>query len=283
MGAEPDLFAAVTRYFSRGVAFVVAFAAGLVPFLVTYLPILQQQGGRKYATAVRYAAHPADIVNVGASNLLWGHAVRALFGVSYAKRSPELAFGLTPVLGSLLALAVVFFGYRVIANRARRTMDVIAFTTAAVGAIMILLPVQAPYGLPWRLVWLWVPGAQAIRAIDRIGVMAVFFGCLSVAFLLRTALTPSPSSRTPRKAWMRVAVVVLAVLALEQLNVAHGNNMDRRQELAQLRAVPAATRRLQSLLRHGSDARGARILRHQHRRDADIEPSWYSDDQRLLG
>ena len=234
------LSAALRRHVGRAVAFVVAFAVGLVPFVAIYLPILAGRGGGwPYSSVLGYAARPEDLVNLGPSNFLWTDALRAFFPDAYTKHSSEVAFGLTPVLLTLLVVALAWFGYRVVTTRARLSSEVVAFTTAAVGVMLLLLPVWTFYGLPWRLVWILVPGAQAIRAIDRIAVLAVFFGCLAVAFLLRAAFTPVLPTRTSRAWRMGVAVVVMAVLLLEQFNIATSNTLDRGQELAQLDAVPS--------------------------------------------
>ena len=214
------LWAALRHHVGRAVAFVVAFAVGLVPFVAIYLPILEGQGGRSYATVLAYAARPSDMVDVGPSNFLWTDALRASLPDTYTKHSQEVAFGLTPVLLTLLVVAVAWFGYRVIATRARRPSEVVAFTTAAVGVMLILLPVRASYGLPWRLVWILVPGSQAIRAIrpDRFAgsVFRLPRGRLPAA---RRVHTPTLPTRTSRAWRMGVAVVVIAVLFIEQFNV----------------------------------------------------------------
>ena len=74
----PQLVTAVRTRWRAVVGVIVGFAVGIVPTLVTYLPVVHQQGARHYKDALYFAAKWNDLINVGTGNFLWGHLFQNL-------------------------------------------------------------------------------------------------------------------------------------------------------------------------------------------------------------
>ncbi len=51
------------------------FCIAIIPFLLVYIPILKQTGGRSFQEDLLYSAEPIDVINIGQGNWMWGHAV----------------------------------------------------------------------------------------------------------------------------------------------------------------------------------------------------------------
>ena len=51
---------------------LLVLAAGTIPFIITYLPVLQANGMHSAATALAVVPRPLDLINVGDGNLLYG-------------------------------------------------------------------------------------------------------------------------------------------------------------------------------------------------------------------
>ena len=234
----------------RILVFAAGGAVGGVPFLVVYLPDLAE-GSRSLGSALSYGAQPRDIVNTGARNYLWGPFTRSLFGSSPRIFNGELGFGLTPVLLLALTAATIHLIRRFRRfRRFRRAADdqefgILPLATAITCWASILLPMKL-FGVIslWVVVWLVVPGAHAIRAIDRMGVIAGLLAPIVVAFaiadLLRRGTVRQRGAVTPRarRTLLLGAAATVLVLTLEQFNIGRNASIERSAELAAVASVP---------------------------------------------
>lgn len=237
----------------RVAVFTLGAAIGGIPFLIVYLPNLGA-GGRSLAVALGYASEPRDIVNTGARNYFWGPLTRSVFGSSPRITNGELGFGLTPVLLVALIAATAYLLQRShFLRRSNRSVDDPAgaapMATAITCWVMILLPMKFFGASLWAVVWLVVPGARAIRAIDRIGVIAGLLAPLVVAFVIADVLRRADQRRgdirqraTGRPGVRRGLVVgsaaIVLLVALEQFNIGKNAGIDRSAELGAVAAVP---------------------------------------------
>ena len=215
------------------------FAVGIVPFLVTYLPVAQESGGRRYADAMRYAGQVTDLWNVGPTNLLWRNVFDGTLGPAPDRLGNiEVDLAVPPLLVlTALALAVAAFAvYRRRADRAT-TPPPLAAVLALTGIVLALLPVKTDAGSAWALVWNLVPGAHAIRAIFRLQIVNQLV--ISLALVAGwTAVRRQWASLSRSTIVPLVAVAAGLLLMVEQVNVGDYSRIDRAANLARLGAVP---------------------------------------------
>jgi hypothetical protein len=217
-------------------AVVGAIGPGVL-FAVTFVPGLHASGGYDVAAARFFAPRLADLVNVGSGNLVWGSSlvVHAVHGKAAAD---ERAYAVTPILllASLVAavLATVREHRDPAPERGRRYS---AAVLAGTGVVLLVLPMLVGGAFLWQAVS-WIPGAEGIRAVDRIAIVAE--GVLVLALVDAVArLLPWLRVRVPRPALVAGAAVLAALLCVEQVNVTDSSQMSRSAQVALLGAVPA--------------------------------------------
>lgn len=224
------------RFRTEALSLVAGGAVGGIPFLLVYLPNFGSS--RSFGVVSGFAAQPRDILNTGARNYFWGPLTRRLFGSSPRISNGELGFGLTPLLLIALSAATTYLVWRFVVDTGNRPAAGTALATAVTCWSAILLPMKV-FGLSlWYFLWLVVPGARAVRAIDRIGVIAGLLAPVVIAFVLadllrRTGLTPAA-----RRRLLAGCAVLTMSLAVEQFNIGRNAGVDRAAEIAALRAVP---------------------------------------------
>ena len=234
--ALPGIAAAWRSAWRSIVCAIAGFALGLVPFLLTYLPVVEQLGVRSYSGSVIYGPKVADFFNVGAGNVLWGHWIRYVFSFpSVTSGGPN--FAVTPLLLATVVAGGAAGAWAVITHRATMTPTLRAtLALCCTAVVLVVLPINTSSGSAWALIW-YLPGADAIRAIDRLEVAANMVMVLALVGLSSEAL----------RRWRRlrglsplriVCVALLCVIALEQVNTMPGSMMRRIPQDAELASVP---------------------------------------------
>ena len=214
----------VTRRWPAVAVTAGAMLVGLVPFALTYLPARPDDPGSTYADVMVYAARARDVLNVGSGNLLWSSAVHHLVsGIDYGMY--EVSYAVTPVLLICAVLGGGWCAWRVRTGRAARPVPArMAAGLAATAVVGELIPMHTRIGTPWALFY-HLPGAGAMRAIDRIGLVA---GLAAVLALVAAATELWAHLASHRQPLLRVAVAgVLAVAVLEQVNTSPTSSVDR--------------------------------------------------------
>ena len=95
---------------SRGrelASFIGGFAIAMVPFLLTYVPVLDEVGGRSFGEVLGLSPSPGDLINVGRHNVVWGWLIHPLLGNAARLDALNRAVAPTPVLLTLTAWAAV--------------------------------------------------------------------------------------------------------------------------------------------------------------------------------
>ncbi len=216
-------------------AAALSFGAGLVPFLITYIPVLDTSGGRDFTEALNLAPRLGDLWNVGPDNLLWSD-VLGTYGPHHAEL--ERALALTPlfVVSTLVGLVVLLAWRRSGADRLRvRT----ALASAVTAVVLVLLVVRVGDHTPWHTVWRLVPGATAIRALGRIELVAALPLVMAWA-VLADCLWGAARRRRGGPRWLLSAAVavVAVVVALEQVTTSGMADLDRSAQRALLEVSP---------------------------------------------
>jgi hypothetical protein len=201
------------------------FAAGIVPFLLLYVPVFLAGHSRDFAEVASNMPEWRDLANVTAENAVWGGFLHRL-GIADPSNRPawevELAF--TP------AVVVTFVaGVVVLAARSRRHPDGADRVFVMLGAaVVVLWLLQMDYlGVrPWRTVWAVVPGAKAVRYTFRSQLVANLLVALVVARVL--------AGMARLRGW---TMLVCAFLLIEQVNLVWPPIMSRRAAFAWIDAV----------------------------------------------
>jgi len=216
----------------------VGFAVGLVPFLITYLPVVHSVGARKYGTAMYFAPAVHDVVNLTTSNRVWGRLLESIWNLP-ANAPYEVSYAVTPLLLATVTLGALLLGWSAWTGRAvlaaRRRFTVALCLTPI---ILAILPIRISGGSAWVLVW-HLPGATAIRAADRLQVVSDL-----VAALALVALASDPWLRgalTRCRPWVRVLAALLLVgVVVEQVSLPTTSPLRRSDQITTLAAVPPA-------------------------------------------
>lgn len=216
---------------------LVVFAVAMIPFAVTYGPMLRQSGGRPYAETLQYAATPSDVINVGSLNRVWG----SVFGEEFNQRRSRFAgnemergwpLGILGifVLGSLGSLR------RLLRSRRRKAEQAVVLSAAAsltAGALWFLsVRIGAHSG--WWLLFKLVPGTSAIRVPVRINFV---LNLILIAVVITTLERWTAKLSGPRG--MVTLTILASLLIAEQWNTVNTHHIDRPAELAWLRRASA--------------------------------------------
>jgi hypothetical protein len=207
------------------------FALGLIPFLLTYLPVRHPTS---YSDAMAYSESLRDLGNVGPGNVFWSHLLGPVLGTRLSIY--EQSYAVTPFV-IVLTLAGAAMAIWLIWSGRRSRCSLAGMTLALAGAAMVLavLPLHSRFGTPWAMVW-HLPGASAMRAIDRIQLITGLLAALALAAAARDASVLLGTWRRP-STWKLGALLLLGVAVVEQLNTSPTSFVNR---VAQVNLVRAA-------------------------------------------
>ncbi len=126
------------------------------------------------------------------------------------------------------------------ATRRLRLTPILRLTLALCGATLILalLPLETKFGSAWVVVW-HIPGATAIRAIDRIEIAGNLVAALALVLLATEALRRWHRLRESLPLRV-VGIALLCLIVVEQVHDTSNSTLRRSTELAMLDAVPPA-------------------------------------------
>ena len=232
LGNPSAALQAVRRFWREGMVFALALGAGLVPFLLLYLPAARTLGGRPFGDIT--LAGPSALVNIGPGNLFWRRLIQ--IGGSH-----ELHYGWPPVTLALFlaSAAYVWWPASALAHASaneRWRLSLARSLSLSVLVVLALLVASNGSAPAWLLVYKMAPGANAIRAPFRGAVAlngALVLACLSGVWLMSKRLARSRfAALAPLLAW--VAVFSIG----EQINMEGMYRNDRVVEEGLLERVP---------------------------------------------
>ncbi|NQU38102.1 MAG: hypothetical protein HQ526_10980 [Actinobacteria bacterium] len=208
------------------------FAIMLVPFALTYLPVLKQGTGRTSDVLNRYALTPGQLLTVGQDNVLWGRILDV----------PKLSDGAGEVTGftptPFLLVTVVCLAIWALLRLSRLSrFGSLGLACVSVGLLLWVIPVRFGESFPGGALIAAMPGGTALRAISRIELMAVALLVTALALLL-IEWAGNRDKPVDRKR-LGIAIAICAVIAAEQVNL----QAQQRLPVARinyLNAVPAA-------------------------------------------
>ncbi len=204
----------------------VAFSAGIIPFLLTYLPAYRAAGPRPYEVVQDQILSVSQIVSPGPANFAWGGMVQDFGSIFQVHVLREIGRGWAPIT-FLCFLAAAFALWR-----GPKTTPAQRFGAAACVTVLLLALAATSLGglQPWRLIHHYVPGAGGIRVPHRLNLVLNLAVVLVLANWFRNLL---------RNKDRRLALTALGfLLIVEQLNWNAFPSYSRQAERAFLGRVP---------------------------------------------
>lgn len=187
----------------RGLLLMPGFGAGMAVGMVPFVALYRDSFGlrRDFSAAHYFSGRPLDLFNIPPGEVMWFDLLhRAGIAGNAARPMAELALGLTPVLAVAGVAALVLV---------RRGAPMVGALLAA-GLLGPLLAIDWGGVEPWKLVFWFVPGGNAVRTPFRIELAAQFFLCLGLGLALSRGIV--------RGGVMRAGLVgLMVVLVTEQI------------------------------------------------------------------
>jgi hypothetical protein len=227
---------AVTAKRHVAIAYAVAFAVGLIPFLKLYLPVLLSGRHRDLAEIISNSPDARDILNVTTGNWMWGEILRWLTITGRPNRPWwEVELGYTPVVFALLLATTLVLVASIRGGRERSGARDRWLLLLALGVLLSWLVQLDYFGFrPWAVIWALVPGAGGVRYTFRSQIVANLFAALVVARGLEGFGAWLRERRLP------VALVagLIGFILVEQVNLTWPATFSRREITAWIDAVP---------------------------------------------
>jgi hypothetical protein len=220
------LATALRRHWRPVLGAVGLTAAGLVPFLLVYLPAVREVGGWPYSQALHGMPEVRSYLLMADGNFVWSRVTEAMLQASAS--APD--WGRRVGIG--LVATLTWLGLSLFAIRARRQSPFLAVAILAVN-LLILLALQFHGHSLWHKVYEFVPGAKAIRDVGRFMIVAALPIAIAIAFAVERAQR-CMGKRVGQHA-MLVALIAFGVF--EQFNSGDGQYYSIRAENERLQLL----------------------------------------------
>jgi hypothetical protein len=227
---------------------VLAFAVGLIPFALIYLPALQLFPGWPFRAYLFYAPFPIDIINVTSANALWGWLVERIVALHHGQPTTAVTPGLT-----VLFLTTLYLSWRSTKPEERKVLPIVlALAGAAVFAASLLTFKIGTVSGFW-LVYHLVPGAKAIRVGSRIFLVVNLWLAFGLGVLLERCIATASARTQGRMALLSGAILLFCVI--EQITLAKPT-LRRGHELQTLANLPSPPTDCRAFLVTGAHVTG---------------------------
>ncbi|MGP0084523.1 MAG: hypothetical protein ACLP0B_12965 [Steroidobacteraceae bacterium] len=231
-----------TRVLGLGLVASLSFLAALSIFAAIYGPVLATGAARGFGDYLTFAPTPIDLVNVGSQNLVWSGLIRGLHLIRDNRLdNGEVSIALTPVVQILVASSAVLAFCQGFwpTNDAGRISRAFVIAGACVCVLFYLLTIKTHNLSLFHVLYALVPGAKAIRVGYRGMVVANLFAVTAIGLTFDRVirLTLQESHRSLRLSKLGAATAVLALAAIEQVNLSQRTILSRNFEHQHLAAV----------------------------------------------
>ena len=220
---------------------IIGLWAGL--FLVTYLPVRQEMGGRPLGVVLKHLPLPWDLFNHSTTNLLWGSVAERIW--AYPE---ELSWGLELGFTPLIFFTVVILSVWILIRGKSEAMEPrLAALTFLAGTLLLIRVDNLTF---WILPFHLLPGSEGIRAAFRFNLalllpaLYVLMVCLERAF---------QENRFPGRILLAGFVIILG---LEQIQLVTNANLSRRERLELAASASTPPHGLEAFYAFGSPWRG---------------------------
>jgi hypothetical protein len=198
--------------------FCFGFVIGLIPFIYTYLPLIVNNVARDFNEIRVYLLFKEDLLNIGGGNFIWGNLLNISSQEVFVHKSTEFMMSPTP----FLTLGTFLLTFVVLKKSHYPFVMLILFLFTY--SLVFFIGTRTP----WSIIFDLVPGANAVRAVGRMGIVTNFL-ILTVAILALVLLNQSSSNL---KLVKFLSTTFLVVSLIEQFNSGLELNIDRRSTQA---------------------------------------------------
>jgi hypothetical protein len=205
---------ALSRLTKEILLFCFGFVIGLIPFIYTYLPLIVNNVARDVNEIMVYLLFKEDLLNIGGGNFIWGNLLNISSQEDFVHKNTEFMMSPTP----LLTLGTFLLTFAVLKKSRYPFVMFILFIFTY--SLVFLIGTHTP----WSIIFELVPGANAVRAIGRMGLVTNFL-ILTVTILALVLLNQSSSNLKLAKF---LSTTFLVVALTEQFNSGLELNIDRR-------------------------------------------------------
>jgi hypothetical protein len=210
-------------------AAAIALFVSLIPFAITYAPLVAANATRGFSLVLEFTPRPRDLLNVSRQNYIWSAILQA---AGFRFGNVEVQMGSPPIVLALF-LGVYLSQLVLLLRHGRRSMSGrrgFMFLLATTALLIFVLIVQVRGVSLWHLVYETVPGASALRALGRY-LIVIDMIIVGVAAWGLNALYLRAAGG-PRHAILLVGFALIsAALVAEQAN-ATPYRLDKRQQLS---------------------------------------------------
>jgi hypothetical protein len=156
------------------------FVVCTLPFLLIYIPKLDQTGGHTYQAALNFSPKLGDLINIGpGASLIWGKSFDLLNNQFPGYfRGGEQIVGFTPDV--LFAITVLLTLYKF--NKSIK-LTTLQLSLIGAGVIILVLPISIHGWSLWWFIYHGVPGAKGVRVIARLWVFLAFPVSIAITLL----------------------------------------------------------------------------------------------------
>jgi len=215
-----DLFRKFWRPLVAGVA---VFTVALIPFVMTYLPIIRSAGGRSYADIQQLIPVPRSFLLMGERNYLWGELSSYLETRHPINLELRIGIGLIPTL-AWVGLVVFAVWFLIRTRDHRRPANLLLLSQLIIATCLVYVLGTKYYDFsPWRLVYSFIPGAQAIRGVARYALVLALPMAIAFSFAIDYAIKQTASqTESRRRAILFTLFVVIGFGLAEQFASRYG-------------------------------------------------------------
>lgn len=198
---------------------ILLFFVALIPFLITYLPIIALGRHFSYSEVLLFSPRIKDVINVGASNYLYSLLLKA-YVYDFGNLEIQAGYPFILIISFLAFLVYYFISF----FQKKPLIRPIIFSIGLTAIIIIILVIKltAHFSL-WYIIYNIIPGASALRAIGRYMIVSQMLAVVFVMYGLNKFY--DGAKRSVLISYYRVKfgllialVVVAAVLVIEQYN-----------------------------------------------------------------
>ncbi len=251
-----------------GIAVAVLVVA-LIPFGVTYGPLVLADSKRSFALVLEFTPTIRDIINVSDLNYVWSPVLKWL-KFSFGNREVQMG---SPML--VLGLFMLFYIRQVLAlakgsSGDRHPQDDLVFLLSTTAVILFVLIIKYRGVSAWQLIYASVPGASALRALGRYLIIIDMIVAVGAIYGLNKAYRQWITGQKQASPFRIGGLIALAAaLIVEEANGA-AYRLDKHQQLAFLDRYQAPTTHCAGFFINNAPA-------------ADVPPGYYQLDAMMIG
>lgn len=232
------------------------FAAGLIPFLVVYVPVIRSSGGRSYTEVLELIPVFWSLLLMGERNYLWANVSARLMRFRPMHPELQIGIGLVPSLAWIGTTAAAV--WLAIQNRTLSVTELEPVTGDMQRQLkymflaLLILVTSLFYILgmrywsdysPWMFVYSFFPGAKGIRAVARYVIFLALPMGIAFAFVIDYALKRISTwpGRAHRMTLTATLLVVIVFGLVEQFaSKKNFNGFPIKAETAYLKTLAAS-------------------------------------------